>query len=70
MKKIQYALVATLIVLAASCNFTEEIHLKEDGSGKLSINFDGSEMMDMAGDELAKTNEKPIDNCQRKSKKS
>lgn len=61
MKKIQYALVATLIVLAASCNFTEEIHLKEDGSGKLSINFDGSEMMDMAGDELAKTNEKPID---------
>ncbi|RPG38603.1 MAG: hypothetical protein CBB72_000800 [Muricauda sp. TMED12] len=61
MKKIQYALVATLIVLSASCNFTEEIHLKEDGSGKLSINFDGSEMMDMAGDELAKTNEKPID---------
>ena len=61
MKKIQYAILATIILLAASCNFTEEIHLQEDGSGRLSINFDGSEMMDMAGDELTKTNEKPID---------
>ena len=61
MKKIQYAILAAIILLAASCNFTEEIHLQEDGSGRLSINFDGSEMMDMAGDELTKTNEKPID---------
>jgi len=61
MKKIQYALIVAIIFVAASCNFTEEIHLKEDGSGKLSINFDGSEMMDMAGDELTKTNEEPID---------
>ncbi|MBO0330386.1 hypothetical protein [[Muricauda] lutisoli] len=61
MKKIHYAITVAIIFLAASCNFTEEIHLKEDGSGKLSINFDGSEMMDMAGDELAKTDEKPID---------
>lgn len=61
MKKIQYALLAALIIMAASCNFTEEIHINEDGSGKLSINFDGSEMMEMAGEEMAKTNEKPID---------
>ncbi|WP_127137536.1 hypothetical protein [Flagellimonas oceanensis] len=61
MKKLQFAFIAAIIFLAASCNFTEEIHLEGDGSGKLSINFDGSEMMDMAGDELAKTNEKPID---------
>ncbi|MBO0343030.1 MAG: hypothetical protein VX798_02765 [Bacteroidota bacterium] len=61
MKKIHYAITVAIIFLAASCNFTEEIHLKDDGSGKLSINFDGSEMMDMAGDELAKTDEKPID---------
>lgn len=47
--------------MAASCNFTEEIHLQEDGSGKLSINFDGSEMMDMAGEEFAKSDEEPID---------
>ena len=61
MKKLQFAFIAAIIFLAVSCNFTEEIHLEGDGSGKLSINFDGSEMMDMAGDELAKTNEKPID---------
>ncbi len=61
MKKIQYAFIVAFIFLAASCNFTEEIHLKENGSGKLSIIFDGSEMMDMAGDEMVKTGEKPID---------
>ncbi|MDF0709096.1 hypothetical protein [Flagellimonas okinawensis] len=61
MKKLQFAFIAVIIFLVASCNFTEEIHLNEDGSGKLSINFDGSEMMDMAGDEMAKTNEEPID---------
>jgi len=61
MKKIQYAVVAALIVVAASCNFTEEIHLQEDGSGKLSISFDGSEMMDMAGEEFVKSDEEPID---------
>lgn len=49
------------VALAASCNFTEEIHFNEDGSGKLTINFDGSEMMEMAGEEMAKNNEKPID---------
>ena len=61
MKKVQILLLAMLIALASACNFTEEIHINEDGSGKLSINFDGSEMMEMAGEEMAKTNEKPID---------
>ena len=61
MKKVQILLSAMLIALASACNFTEEIHINEDGSGKLSINFDGSEMMEMAGDELTKTNEKAID---------
>jgi hypothetical protein len=49
------------VALVSSCNFTEEIHLNDDGSGKLSINFDGSEMMDMAGDEMMKNGEKAID---------
>ncbi|MDC6384892.1 hypothetical protein D2V93_15085 [Flagellimonas taeanensis] len=61
MKKIQILIGAIILGLAISCNFTEEIHLKEDGSGKLSINFDGSELMQMAGDEMAKTNEKAVD---------
>lgn len=61
MRKIQILLLAMLVALTYACNFTEEIHLKEDGSGKLSINFDGSEMMEMAGEEMAKTSEEPID---------
>ncbi len=61
MKKIQILLLAMLVALTYACNFTEEIHLKEDGSGKLSINFDGSELMQMAGEEMAKSNEKPVD---------
>ncbi len=35
--------------LFIACNFTEEIHFNEDGSGKLSINFDANELMAMAG---------------------
>ena len=52
---------ALAIALAMSCNFTEEITINEDGSGKLSINFDGSELMEMAGDEMMKDNEKAVD---------
>ncbi len=61
MKKIQILFLTTLVVLLSACNFTEEIHLKEDGSGKLSIFFDGSEIMEMAGEEMQKSNEKPVD---------
>ncbi|MFD2099590.1 hypothetical protein [Flagellimonas iocasae] len=61
MKKIQILALALIAVFTYSCNFTEEIHLQEDGSGKLSINFDGSELMEMAGDQMMKENEKPID---------
>ncbi len=61
MKKIQILAWALMVAFASSCNFTEEITLQEDGSGKLSINFDGSELMEMAGEEMKKTNEKPID---------
>ncbi len=34
-------------VLFVACNFTEEIYLNEDGSGKLNIGFNGSEMLSM-----------------------
>ncbi len=50
-----------VLALVSACNFTEEIHLNDDGSGKISINFDGSEMMEMAGEEMMKSGEKAID---------
>ncbi|MBD0852543.1 hypothetical protein [Maribacter arenosus] len=61
MFKLRYWSLLLVVALVASCNFTEEIYLNDDGSGKLSINFDGSEMMDMAGDEMMKSGEKAID---------
>ena len=61
MRKIQILVWAVVVALTSSCNFTEEITLQEDGSGRLSINFDGSELMEMAGDEMKKSNEKPVD---------
>ncbi|RDY59240.1 hypothetical protein [Flagellimonas nanhaiensis] len=61
MGKIQILVVALAVALTSSCNFTEEIFLEEDGSGKLSINFDGSELMEMAGEEMMKTDEKAVD---------
>ena len=60
-KKIQLLVGLMAIVFASSCNFTEEIHLNENGSGKLSIKFDGSDMMEMGGDEFAKTEEEAVD---------
>ncbi|MEX0315776.1 MAG: hypothetical protein AB3N18_16480 [Allomuricauda sp.] len=61
MKKIQILAWAVMVALTSSCNFTEEITLQEDGSGRLSINFDGSELMEMAGEEMKKSNEKAVD---------
>lgn len=61
MFKLRYWSLLLVVALISSCNFTEEIYLNHDGSGKLSINFDGSEMMDMAGDEMMKSGEKAID---------
>ena len=36
-----------ITVLFAACNFTEEIYFNKDGSGKMSILFDGGEMMQL-----------------------
>ena len=60
-RKIQLLVGLLAIAFISSCNFTEEIDIQEDGSGKLSIKFDGSDMMEMGGEELAKTNEKAVD---------
>jgi len=48
-------LIGLVMVFAiSSCNFREEMTIQPDGTGKISIDFDGSSIMDMMGDEMAK----------------
>jgi len=62
MKGIKFLATILVVGLAVACNFTEEIHFKEDGSGKLNIHFDGNEMMAMlASMDSTGTPEKAID---------
>lgn len=44
----------------SSCQFSENIYINDDGSGKMSLVFDGSELMKM-GSDSTKTSEKAID---------
>lgn len=53
--------VVIITVLFAACNFTEEIYFNEDGSGKMSILFDGNEMMQMIPETDSTELDKAID---------
>ena len=48
-----YAFVATLSIVFSSCQITENIDMKADGSGKISFDVDASELMAMAGDKMS-----------------
>jgi len=68
MKKVSLLVQALLVsILFIGCQFSEDLHINEDGSGKISFNFDGSELLKMAGDQLGeglgegKEDEKAID---------
>lgn len=55
-----------LIVTLTSCNFTENIDVQPDGTGKFSLEMDGTGLMAMAGEKLgsefgAKNKAKAID---------
>ncbi|HTG67319.1 MAG TPA: hypothetical protein VL859_13180 [Flavobacterium sp.] len=55
-----------LVLILASCNFTENIDVQPDGSGTFAIEVDGSGFMAMAGEKIgsefgAKNNAKAID---------
>jgi len=45
MKKLRILPLLLALLTVVACNFTEELYVNEDGSGKLSISFDGSELM-------------------------
>ncbi|MGM8360690.1 hypothetical protein ACSV4D_02115 [Flavobacterium sp. ARAG 55.4] len=66
MKLYQLLSISLLLVGLTSCNFTENIDVQPDGSGKFSLEMDGAGLMAMAGDKLgeqfgAKNNAKAID---------
>lgn len=48
------ALLLFVILLTASCTFTENIEIKPDGTGNFSLEMDGSGFMAMAGDQALK----------------
>ena len=47
MKLLRLLSLFALLAMGVSCNFTEEIRIQPDGSGSMSLRFDGSEMMAM-----------------------
>ena len=58
-----YVLIQTLFIamLLMGCQFSEELNLKEDGTGKITFQFDGSELMQMGGDKITEGREEVID---------
>ncbi|KAA1242830.1 hypothetical protein [Aquimarina sp. RZ0] len=62
MKKV-FLLVQVLLVLILliSCQFSEDLYINDDGTGKISFNFDGSEIMQMGGDKVTQGKEEVID---------
>ena len=61
MKKATFLLLFVFALVLASCQFSEDIYINEDGSGKMSFSFDGSQLMQMAGDKISENNEEAID---------
>ncbi|MCV2486565.1 hypothetical protein OD917_16650 [Flavobacterium sp. SH_e] len=42
-----------LLATLTSCTFTENITINDNGTGKFSVDMDGSALMEMAGDQIA-----------------
>ncbi|WP_298509981.1 hypothetical protein [uncultured Kordia sp.] len=61
MKKIFLGLLAVFATLFTSCEFSETIYVNEDGTGKMSLYLDGSDLMPMMGNKLPIGGEEPID---------
>ncbi len=47
MKLVRVFSTVLIAVFFVACNFTEEIHFNQDGTGKMNIGFDGGEMLQM-----------------------
>ncbi len=55
MKYIKNIFAIAFIITLTSCNFTENIYINEDGSGKFSLDMDGSSLMAMIPEDSLKT---------------
>ncbi|HLT32340.1 MAG TPA: hypothetical protein VKZ98_00990 [Aquaticitalea sp.] len=56
MKHITLAILSIFLVLFTGCQFSENIYMNADGTGKMEFSMDASELMLMAGDEMSKEN--------------
>ena len=61
MAKLYTFVCALALAFLTSCQFSENIYINEDGTGKMEFSFDGTELMKMAGDGMGETNEKAMD---------
>jgi hypothetical protein len=61
MKRFKILAAVLMTVFFVACNFTEEIYFNEDGSGKMSISFDGGELLQMLPETDSTQLEKAID---------
>lgn len=52
MKLYKLLIFSFLLVIVTSCTFTENIYINDNGTGKFSVDIDGSSLMAMAGDQL------------------
>lgn len=61
MNKVYVMGLCLLVMVFTSCQFSEDIYINDDGSGKISFSFDGSQLMQMAGDKFAEEGEEAVD---------
>ncbi|MDW5287611.1 hypothetical protein [Formosa sp. PL04] len=61
MKKIYVLSVCIMLLILSSCEFSENIYINEDGSGKMSFEFDGSQLMQMGGESVGDTADVVLD---------
>lgn len=58
----KFLLLLLSIFALTSCQFSENIYINEDGSGKMKFSFDGSELMLIVGDKMSEgSREKEVD---------
>ncbi len=61
MKKMYFAVLIVLLTFCTSCEFSETIYINEDGTGKMSMYLDGSELMPMMKGQMPPEMSEPID---------